>query len=371
MLKLLHIASGDLWAGAEVQLYNLACELNSHEDIQLKVILLNHGELELKLQQKGVNVLVIDETKHGALTILKKIVMVIHVFNPDVVHTHRTKENILGSIAAKICNIRTCVRTAHGLSEFKSIPWRLDKLAIKYFDYFCGRWLQNRIIAVSYPLAQRLILSYPKRMVTTIENGINLYEVLEKSQLPIPAPLPGRQHRTRICIVCRLTSVKRLDIFIAIAKEVLKENNTQYDFYIFGAGPLEKWVHEEIIQSKLTEYVYMMGFQDNIPSYLVHMDYLLITSDHEGLPMNLLEALSLDLNVISRSIGPIPELLKMAGAGFIVNGTDPHSYASIILSTKKPEKNSKTMPYIRNNLDIKICANQYISLYTKHMHAAF
>ena len=48
-LSVLHIASGDLWAGAEVQLFTLAKALKNNTNTIVDIILLNHGILEKKL----------------------------------------------------------------------------------------------------------------------------------------------------------------------------------------------------------------------------------------------------------------------------------------------------------------------------------
>ena len=101
----LHIASGDLWAGAEVQLYTLVKALKQKLNVPVSVILLNHGVLENKLQQAGINVTVIDESKINSGKILRYLYTAIKSLQPDVIHTHRVKENILGGIAARACGI--------------------------------------------------------------------------------------------------------------------------------------------------------------------------------------------------------------------------------------------------------------------------
>ena len=59
--RVLHIASGDLWAGAEVQLFTLVKTLHKYLNVPVSVILLNHGELENKLRAAGIKVIVLDE----------------------------------------------------------------------------------------------------------------------------------------------------------------------------------------------------------------------------------------------------------------------------------------------------------------------
>jgi len=72
-MKVMHIASGDLWAGAEVQLFHLARSLVKEKDIQLLVVLLNHGQLERELINQGISVTVFDEEQVSGFSIFKSI----------------------------------------------------------------------------------------------------------------------------------------------------------------------------------------------------------------------------------------------------------------------------------------------------------
>ncbi|MBK8186894.1 MAG: hypothetical protein IPK77_06400 [Cellvibrio sp.] len=69
------------------------------QDVDIFVILMNQGELSEKLQQLGIKIQIIDEKHHSSLSIIFKILRQIRQFKPDVIHTHRQKENILGGIA--------------------------------------------------------------------------------------------------------------------------------------------------------------------------------------------------------------------------------------------------------------------------------
>ncbi|MFW2438942.1 MAG: glycosyltransferase [Arenicellales bacterium] len=121
-LKVMHVASGDLWAGAEVQLSTLARALHAMPDTSVSVILLNYGRLEQELKKSGINVIVLDESKLNGFQILYRIAQIIRKQKPGIVHTHRLKENILGSIAAHSVSRTVSMRTVHGAPEHPP-PW--------------------------------------------------------------------------------------------------------------------------------------------------------------------------------------------------------------------------------------------------------
>ena len=95
-MNILHLASGDLWAGAEVQLYHLCTALKQKCAIDLHIVLLNHGQLEQKLIENGIRVTVLDEN----ILSTHKIGWRLHQYvknNPvDIIHSHLLKENLIG-----------------------------------------------------------------------------------------------------------------------------------------------------------------------------------------------------------------------------------------------------------------------------------
>ncbi len=60
-MRVCHIISGDIWAGAEAQTFSLIKELLSNDEIDISVIIFNEGLLSQKLTASGINVKIIDE----------------------------------------------------------------------------------------------------------------------------------------------------------------------------------------------------------------------------------------------------------------------------------------------------------------------
>ena len=171
-IKVTHIASGDLWAGAEVQLFTLAKTLHQFENVTVHVILFNHGELENRLREQNIPVDVLPETNLNGIQIFLRLKKLLQQHQPDVVHTHRIKENILGGLSAKLSGNIPSLRTAHGAPEHQP-GWRKPHKQILYqLDWFVGRYFQSKIIAVSDDLAVLLRRDFPSKTIEIIENGI-------------------------------------------------------------------------------------------------------------------------------------------------------------------------------------------------------
>jgi glycosyltransferase involved in cell wall biosynthesis len=328
-LRVLHVASGDLWAGAEVQLYQLAREQRKDPRTAPHVVLMNHGLLEHNLRAEGIRFTVLDETRLGSPAILRRLLQLIGRFRPHVVHTHRQKENVLGAVAARLAGVPVCLRTVHGAPEFNAPLWRADKQLYRLMDWFAGALLQDTIIAVSEPLGHELAAVYPRRKIAVIPNGIDFLETARRAAEEVE--LPGADTDMRLALVGRLVPVKRPDIFVQTAAQVLAATDKPVRFFIFGDGPLSSEISALITSLGLQERVHLMGFTDPLLPCLNRMHALLVTSDHEGLPMIVLEALALRVPVIARGVGGIPEVLRNGRYGRLIARQAPENYADAVL----------------------------------------
>ncbi|MBT8439936.1 MAG: glycosyltransferase, partial [Gammaproteobacteria bacterium] len=274
-IRVLHIVSGDLWAGAEVQFYTLAKALRNIESMQLDVILLNHGTLEQKLRSKGINVVVHDESEYNGFQILQKLVSSIRKARPDIVHTHRIKENILGSIAA-LTTGSPALRTAHGAPEH-SFGWtQLLKKSFVFIDWFCGRFLQKKTIAVSEDLAKILQRSFPANRITVIENGIDI-DAFNNLAYDASTSRNNTSIDLKIGLVGRLVPVKRIDIFIMVAQYMmLNRPDISCSFHIFGDGPMLEDLQRLSNELHTENIVHFEGHRDDIHWQLKNLDYLLM-----------------------------------------------------------------------------------------------
>ena len=361
-LRILHIASGDLWAGAEVAIYHLACELASHPELKIEIALLNEGELAARLRSAGIAVHVFDEQRHGVVSLLLKVRTLIQRFQPDVVHTHRGKEHLLGALAAALVPRRISLRTVHGSTE--SITGRQPRLrdvSRQKLDRFIAS-LQRCAIAVSVPLAAELSTSLPGMSIRTIVNGIDRKAIqLAAAQ---PCELAVRD-RIGICFSGRLVPVKRVDIFLAAARVVLDAHPERYVFYVVGDGPLRAQLEAQAQDLQLGNDCLFTGFLPNALPLLSSMGALVLSSDHEGTPMVALEALALGVPVVAHAVGGLVPLLGSAAQGQLVRNQDPAGFASAIIATAPP---GRPTPAKRQNLlppeyQIESCAAAHLALY--------
>lgn len=309
-LRVLHIASGDLWAGAEAQAFTLISHLNRIPETTLAAVLMNEGTLADKLRSAGIAVYLTDERKMGALRIFSSLRGLLHDWRPDVIHTHREKENILGCLANRAWRNVAAIRTVHGGREqAASMSWRsVRHRLVNRVDRWCGRTLQERVIAVTKELAARLAHEFPTEKIVVIENGIDVEALVrERGIAEFRLSEPDVTH---VGIAGRLVDVKRVDLFLGAAALLRQEHpERRWRFHVLGDGPNRQSLEELAESLQLGDKIVFHGHRQDIATYVAGLDTLVICSDHEGMPMISLEAAALAVPTVAHAVGGLVEVV--------------------------------------------------------------
>ncbi len=368
-MHITHIASGDLWAGAEVQLYTLCKTLNNMPEIKVSVILLNHGTLADKLLAQNICVEILDETKLSSARIFTGLIKTLKQLKPNVVHTHRNKENILGSITAKIAGNMPSLRTVHGAPEHRPSIKKPQQYLLYWLDWLTARYLQAKIIAVSEDLKTQLTKSYPENKIEVIENGVDIEALACHVKKQVP-DMPGNKKSYKVGLVGRLVPVKRVDVFIKTA-EYIKTHHPELSiqFHIYGDGPLLNELKQLCNELAVNDIVQFEGHCDDIHAQIASLDALLITSDHEGLPMTLLEAMALGTPVIAHSVGGITNVCQKGTSCWLVKQNTPELLSQKLndcLSNKEQRRiiTNMAIQQINQKYSSKNNAKSYTALYS-------
>lgn len=324
-IRVLHVVSGDLWAGAETQVRNLVAVQCTRDDVMPYVAVLNEGDLACRLLELGVPLEVIDERRHSAAFILLRLFRLMRWWRIDIVHTHRQKEHILGAVAACLCGIQS-LRTIHGAPE--SVPSRADirRRLLRVFDRAVARYLQKCVVAVSENLAEHVRGWLEPDRVRVIGNGIDLSgggnDIAQ-------AHGKGRvdELSTTVGFFGRLVPVKRVDILIGAAAILKRQLPGRFRFAIHGDGPDRARLEVHVHDLGLAGTVEFHGFVDDPVRHMAACDVILLTSDHEGLPTAVLEAMHAGTPVIARAVGGIPAVLGNGAYGTLLDSAEPAEFA--------------------------------------------
>ncbi|HEV2268356.1 MAG TPA: glycosyltransferase [Steroidobacteraceae bacterium] len=328
-LRVLHIASGDLWAGAEVQAFTLISNLARIPNTEVAMVVMNEGTLADKLHSADLPVYMLDEQKVASPLLLVRLCAILRTWRPDVIHTHRDKENILGSLANRLCWNVPSVRTIHGLREETSLTGLkgVRRRTASALNRWSGRTLQQRVIAVTRELGVRARSEFPAEKIVVIENGIDVEAVSsEKGISEFRAADPGATH---VGIAGRLVDIKRVDLFIEAAALLLGEcPQRRWRFHVFGDGPNRQALEDLSRRLQLGDKMIFHGHRPDIETCVGGLDALVICSDHEGLPMVSLEAAVLAVPTVAHAVGGLVEVVPEE---FLVSRHDAVGYKDGIL----------------------------------------
>jgi glycosyltransferase involved in cell wall biosynthesis len=132
----------------------------------------------------------------------------------------------------------------------------------------------------------------------------------------------------RILFVGRLTEEKRADRFLRVVSKVVKQApQIKVTATVAGDGPLRPGLGILAQTVGLTDgKLQMVGECDDIQSLYRQSDFLVLTSDMEGTPNVLLEAMAHGLPVLATKVGGIPEIVG-ADRGLLVEPGDEEGLA--------------------------------------------
>lgn len=323
-LVVTHIISGDLWAGAEVQVYNLCRALQASDQVAPTVVTFNEGILYNKLHELGIPVSLADETKLGPLAIARSIAAHCREQGSKIVHTHGFKENILGILGKEFASVPISVRTVHGNPETAFSFKHPHKWLVQKLDALLGRTRQHAVIAVSTQLEETLERIFPGK-VRKIFNFVDVEDI--KRRWPVSVRNPDE--KPLVGIVGRLVPVKRVDIFIRTIA-LLNQQGFECTGVVIGSGPLEKELKQLAEDLNIRSEIQFKGFVEPALEELRKLDILLMTSDHEGLPMTILEAVGLGIPILAHNVGGIPEVLVHWPHSITVSNQSPETYAEVL-----------------------------------------
>ena len=131
-----------------------------------------------------------------------------------------------------------------------------------------------------------------------------------KSQLGIP------EAAKVIGIVAVFRDQKRLWVWVDLALQILKKCENTH-FLLVGDGEWRTRLERQIDQSGKAANFHLVGVQKQVIPYLSIMDIYLSSSEFEGLPIAMLEAMSCEVPVVATRAGGIGEVVQHGVQGFL------------------------------------------------------
>ena len=311
------------------------CKLNLNKDI--RVIKINSSKTLLSFFK------------------IKKILSIYNKkeFNKKIYISNQNYSNILTFFLLK------------DFQEYKSILIErnhLDELNYyESFNDFCKKNIIKKLMKLTYKNAT-IIIGNTKKLskdlsnfinsqVKTIYSPTNSKEVLKLSKSYIPSNIKKDKSRIRLLSVSRFTKRKDL-ITLLKAFFIISSKFSTIDLILIGYGPELNNINDFIKENNLSKRIFVLPPKKNPFPYFLISDLYVMPSLYEGCPNSIIEAITLNLPVISSNCNTGPsEILLNGKGGFIFKKKDAFSLANKIkLFVKNKEVFNKKLKIAKKNI---------------------
>ena len=318
--------------GAEIQLVRMLCH-DKQDDVEHGIACFwrtEHAHIETALAKAGVPVFYLDKSRHFDPGFVVRLARLVRRWKPDVIHGWLSSGSMWGRLGGILAGRPAMVAAfrSDNLFLFPGSQW---------LDLFLARYTQFGI--VNSKRVQQLIrdhLDWPESRVVQIANG------LDTTVFSPERPDPERRKRlglpesgTIVVMVGRLTEVKNWPMFVSVA-QIVAEARSNVCFV--GVGRTED---PDSVYGKVKDLVDKYGLGPNrirflgqrrdVNEILAQSNLSVLTSDYEGMPNVVLEAMSCALPVIATRVSGTEELVADDKTGFLVAPGDAEGMAEHIL----------------------------------------
>ena len=260
------------------------------------------------------------------LTALRRLV---RERNVDIIHAHDYKTNLLALLVARSDGVRV-MATAHG--------WTGRALRERWCYYPLDKRLLARfplVVAVSREIRDELVRAgAPSDRVRTLLNGIDPGAFKRDRALERDARSALGLSPSDVVVgaVGRLEQQKRFDWLIHAFTEVWRDR-PQLRLVIGGDGSLRPSL-EALARKVLPEGVCrFLGHRADVVQLHHAFDVFAQSSDYEGTPNAVLEAMALETPVVATDVGGTGQLLHDGVHGLLVPAEDRQGFAEAIIRT--------------------------------------
>ena len=252
-------------------------------------------------------------------SVLRTMLQICKHYNVKIWHGHDYKSNLLGMMLRPFWPMKL-VTTVHGWVKHTTrtpLYYAVDRWSLPYYHH---------VVCVSEDLIERVSkLGVPNDRLTLIHNAIDERAFSRKypaTQSPLrkpngPAGPQGvPQGRLLIGAVGRLSPEKAFNNLIK-ATHVLVEEGFDLALWIAGEGDSRDELQVLINHLGLAERVKLLGFRADLIDLYHAMDLFVLSSLREGLPNVLLEAMAMQVPVVSTKVAGVPNLITDAQTGML------------------------------------------------------
>lgn len=360
-MKIFQVISSLGNGGAEKLVVELSNELAKTHDIT--IISLKEVEDWMyppKKIESIVRLIQFNKQKGFDIKVLYNLFALLKNEKPDVVHIHLEMPLYYFILLIPFFRKIDFYHTIHSTFELHQKLFKRLNLFLFY----------HRVINIclSKSIFEKFTKTFPRLKFRRIENGLKpmCLSVSNESVKKEIGALRTDSNTKVILFVGRLYYEKNIPLLLNVFSEN-RLNNIK--LIIIGNGEIEVVNQVNEISSVSQKRILFLGSKENVVDYMNCADALILTSIYEGLPIVVLEALSMGLPVLSTPVGGVPDVITDGVNGFLAKSKHKQDIIEIIEKFSNLE-NHEIDKIRENNIrlfnefySVKVCADKHNELY--------
>lgn len=320
-MKIVHIITKAERGGAQVHVLGLIRhQIAAGQSVHL--LSGDDGFLTEQARLEGASVLVCSEIIHPIrpwhdFLAVQRLVKRLAQLMPDLVHAHSSKAGLLARLACRQAQL-PCLFTAHGWAFSEGAPALRRHVA---------RLAETACAALGHPIVN--VSAYDKNLALNYRVGQALQHRVIHNGLPDLEATPPHASpvaSSTIVMVARFAAPKRQDLLI----RALLSLPPTVTLRLLGDGPNKAMCEVQAKQLGVAARVQFVGDCDEVARHLAEAQVFVLLSDHEGLPLTVIEAMRAGLPVVASAVGGIPELVDDGVSGLLVSEAKPEAVAKAL-----------------------------------------
>lgn len=318
-------------------------------------------DLDYMLEDAGIEVRYLGKHPGFDYRVYSRLGAVLKECEPDVIHTHL---HVLRYALPSMLLMKrvAMVHTVHNLAEREIEPRArlIQRYALNH---------GVKPVAVAEEVALSMGALYGIHRCRVISNCIptDLYANPQTSRKEWRAKHGFKDSDVLFVCVARFAPQKNHALLVESFSEG-PASDPRAHLVLVGEGDLRVDLEEQARKLNLAGKVHFLGLRADIPDVLGAMDVFVLSSDYEGNPLSVLEAMASGLPIISTAVGGVPNLFEAGNEGFLAPSGDLHGLAKSMNSLLKYEAVRQSMGaaaarHARENFDVSTMVRAYEEVY--------